>query len=128
MTGLDGKYISLSTYRRSGTSVETPVWFVEMDEKLYVFTAGDSGKVKRLRNSPKARIAPCNARGDLKGEQSQWRDVEARVIDDRSTIERAHALLRKKYGFQMWLADVGSKLTGRLNRRAFIEIDLPKGG
>ncbi len=123
MTGLDGNYISLSTLRRSGASVDTPVWFVEMDEKLYVFSAGDSGKVKRLRNSSKARIAPCDARGGLRGE---WRDVEARVIEDRSIIERAHALLRKKYGFQMWVADVGSKLTGRLNRRAFIEIDLPE--
>ncbi len=125
MTGLDGKYISLSTYRRSGASVETPVWFVEMEQKLYVFTTGDSGKVKRLRNSPKARIAPCDARGGLKGE---WQDVEARVVEDRSTIERAHALLRTKYGFQMWLTDVMSKLSGRLKRRAFIEIDLLRDG
>ena len=125
MTGLDGKYINLSTYRRSGASVDTPVWFVEMDEKLYVFTAGDSGKAKRLRNSPKARIAPCDARGGLEGE---WRDVEARLIEDGAIIARAHALLRKKYGIQMWIADVGSKLTGRLNRRAFIEIDFSEGG
>ena len=125
MTGLDSKYISLSTYRRSGASVETPVWFVEMEQKLYVFTARDSGKVKRLRNSPKARIAPCDARGGLKGE---WQDVEARLVEDRSTIERAHALFRMKYGFQMWLTDVMSKLSGRLKRRAFIEIDLLRNG
>ena len=120
MSGLKGKYISLSTYRRSGVSVETPVWFVEMEQKLYVFSANDSGKVKRLRNSSTARIAPCDARGGLKGE---WQDAEARVVEDRATIERAHDLLRTKYGFQMWLADLMSKLSGRLNRRAFIEID-----
>jgi hypothetical protein len=120
VSGLKGKYISLSTYRRSGVSVETPVWFVEMEQKLYVFSARDSGKVKRLRNSSKARIALCDARGGLKGE---WQDAEARVVEDRATIERAHDLLRTKYGFQMWLADVMSKLSGRLNRRAFIEID-----
>jgi len=120
VSGLKGKYISLSTYRRSGVSVETPVWFVEMEQKLYVFSANDSGKVKRLRNSSRARIAPCDARGGLKGE---WQDAEARVVEDRATIERAHGLLRTKYGFQMWLADVMSKLSGRLNRRAFIEID-----
>ena len=125
MTGLDGKYISLSTYRRSGASVETPVWFVEMDQKLYVFTAGDSGKVKRLRNSSGARIAPCDVRGGVEGE---WRSTEARLVENRSTIERAHALFRKKYGVQMWVSDVVSKLAGRLNRRAFIEIDDPQEG
>ncbi len=121
MTGLDGKYISLATYRRSGASVATPVWFVEMDQKLYVFTAGDSGKVKRLRNSSKARVAPCDARGRVDGE---WRDAEARLVEARATIERAHPLFRKKYGIQMWLTDLMSKISGRLNRRAFIEIDL----
>ena len=47
----------------------------------------DSGKVKRLRNSSRARIAPCDARGNVKGE---WRDATARIVDDAALIERAH--------------------------------------
>ena len=52
------RYLSLATYRASGAQVATPVWFAEVDGTLYVFTAGDSGKVKRLRRSSRARIPP----------------------------------------------------------------------
>jgi uncharacterized protein len=53
------RYLSLSTLRRSGAEVKTPVWFAALDGKLCVFTAGASGKVKRLRHSRRARIAPA---------------------------------------------------------------------
>jgi hypothetical protein len=51
------KYISLATFRKSGQAVNTPVWFAEYDEKLYVMTRSDSGKYKRIRNNPQVRIA-----------------------------------------------------------------------
>ena len=51
---LEGEsYLSLATFRRDGREVATPVWFAEGDGAVWVFTAGDSGKVKRLRNSPR---------------------------------------------------------------------------
>ena len=53
------RYVSLATFRRNGTEVATPVWFAAVDDKLYVVSAGDAGKVKRLRHSPRARVAPC---------------------------------------------------------------------
>ena len=43
------QYVSLETYRKSGEAVRTPVWFVEEDGKMYVWTVGTSGKVKRIR-------------------------------------------------------------------------------
>ena len=55
-------YLSLATYRRDGRSVETAVWFAAEGSSLWVFTARDSGKVKRLRNSPRSRVAACDAR------------------------------------------------------------------
>ena len=52
-TTLDGNpFIALTTYRKNGTSVMTPVWFVQRDGKLFIWTAKDSGKVKRLKNNP----------------------------------------------------------------------------
>jgi PPOX class probable F420-dependent enzyme len=66
--GIAGKYLSLTTYRRDGTPVSTPVWFVEDDGRLVVITAADSYKVKRLRRNPAAMVAPCNARGVLEGD------------------------------------------------------------
>jgi uncharacterized protein len=61
------KYISLATFRKSGTPVLTPVWFGEQDDKLYVMTRSDSGKYKRIRNNPKVRIAPCTLGGKITG-------------------------------------------------------------
>jgi PPOX class probable F420-dependent enzyme len=115
------RYMSFATFRRNGTEVATPVWFAATDGKLYVFTAGESGKVKRLRHSSRARIAPSDARGRVRGE---WREASARIVTEPHALERAHAALQSKYGWQMRLADLLSRLTGRINRRAWIEIHL----
>ncbi len=114
------RYMSLATFRRTGTEVRTPVWFAAAAGKLYLFTADESGKVKRLRGSARARIAPSDMRGEIRG---VWRDVAARVVTEPGSIERAHAALRAKYGWQMRLADLFSRLTGRIQRRAWIEIE-----
>ena len=120
MTELDRhRYLSLATFRRSGVEVRTPVWFAAADGKLYVFTSGDSGKAKRLRNSPRARIAPCDARGGVWG---AWREATARLVTDRALIARAGDALRAKYGWQMTILDLFSRVAGRIERRAWIEI------
>ena len=115
------RYMTLSTFRRSGAEVTTPVWFAAAGGKLYVFTAGDSGKVKRLRHSPRARVAPSDARGRVQG---AWRDATARLVTEPPSIERARAALRAKYGWQMWLTDLFSRIAGRIRRRAWIEIEV----
>jgi PPOX class probable F420-dependent enzyme len=115
------RYMALATFRRSGAEVRTPVWFAALDGKIYLFTAGESGKVKRLRNSSRARVAPSDMRGRVRG---VWWDVAARVVTETHLIERAHAALRAKYGWQVRLGDLFSRLTGRLTRRAWIEIEI----
>jgi hypothetical protein len=114
-------YVSLATFRRDGREVATPVWFAAAGERLYVFSAGEAGKVKRLRNSPRARVAPCNARGRVEG---AWRDATARVFDDAPTIARAYAALRAKYGWRFRVLDLFSRLTRRARRRAWIQISV----
>jgi PPOX class probable F420-dependent enzyme len=113
------RYLSLATFRRNGAEVATPVWFAASGNRLYVFTAGESGKVKRLRHSSRARVAPCDARGRVSG---PWRDATARLVDDRGAIVRARAALHAKYGWQLVLLDFGARLTGRIQRRAWIEV------
>ena len=115
------RYMSLATFRRSGAEVATPVWFAMSGGKLYVFTAGDSGKVKRLRHTSRARVAPSDGRGLVQG---GWRSATAALVTDSQVIERAHAALRTKYGWQILLADLFSRLTGRFRRRAWIEVEL----
>jgi uncharacterized protein len=113
--------MSLATFRKNGAQVATPVWFAPADGKLYVFTAGDSGKVKRLRHSARARVAPSDVRGYVRG---PWRDASAHLISDPAAIDHAHAAMRAKYGWQAVMGDFFSRLTGRLARRAWIEIEL----
>lgn len=113
------RYVNLETFKKDGNGVKTPVWAAELDGKLVVVTDGTSFKVKRLRNNPKIRLAPCDARGKVHGD---WVDGEGRVIADAAHAARAHEALKKKYGWQIWLLDMGSKIAGRYPRRAFLEL------
>jgi uncharacterized protein len=113
------RYVSLATFRRSGVAVATPVWCAFEDGNGYVFSAADAGKVKRLRSNPRARLAVCDVRGRLLGE---WHEATAEIVLKPAEIGRALQALRRKYGWQMWLADVGSTLTGRFGRRAYIRV------
>ena len=113
------RYMSLATFRRNGTEVATPVWFAAVDGRLYVVSAGEAGKVKRIRNASRVRVAPCDVRGGLRG---TWQDTNARVITDGALITRVRAALRKKYGWQVAIFDLVARLTGRAKRRAWIEI------
>jgi uncharacterized protein len=88
------KHISIETYRKTGDAVRTPVWFVEENGELFIRTDSDSGKVKRIRNNPKVRVATSNMRGTVKG---SWVEGEARIIEPES-FEHVFSLLRKKYG------------------------------
>jgi uncharacterized protein len=115
------KYVSLATYRRNGIEVKTPVWIAEVAGRYYVFSAGDAGKVKRIRVSPRVRIAACDVRGNI---HSAWMEARAQIIVDPTSIAQALKALRSKYGFLMRLIDVMATMTGRIRRRAYVEIEL----
>ena len=114
-------YVSLGTYRKSGVEVATPVWCAEDLGDFFIFSAGDAGKVKRIRLGGRSRMAVCDVRGRLLGD---WCDTQAELVEDAAGIDRALAALRRKYGWQMWLADTGAKLSGRFHRRAYIRVRL----
>ena len=114
-------YVSLATFRKSGARVATPVWCAADGEHFYFFSAASAGKVKRLRNGDRAQLAVCDVRGRLLGD---WVDARAVVLDDSAEVARALAALHRKYGWQMWLADVGSRLTGKYHKRAYIRARL----
>ncbi len=93
-----GKYLSLETYRQSGVAVRTPVWFVAAPNdtagpRLYVYSAADSGKGKRIRRNGKIRIAPCDIRGNVTG---GWIDSRATIVG-AAEFSRAMPLLNRKY-------------------------------
>lgn len=115
------RYVSLATFRRSGASVATPVWFAEVGGRLFVVSGGEAGKVKRIRNDARARVAPCDARGGVTG---AWQEATVRLVTDPTFIARGQAALRAKYGWQIRLLNFVSRLTGRATRRAWIEISV----
>jgi len=118
------RYVSFATYRKSGEAVATPVWCAAENRAFFMFSAGDAGKVKRLRNSSRAALAVCDVRGRALG---PWHEATAGMLTEPEDIERALELLRRKYGWQMRLADLGAKLTGRFRQRAYIRATLVTG-
>lgn len=115
------RYVSLVTFRRDGRAVATPVWHAEHAGRLYVFTAGSSGKVKRLRRDPRVRLAPCDARGRVRG---AWWDGRAAIVPGADAAHPGYAALARKYGWQMRLVNLGSRLGGRIGERALLEVEV----
>src|SRR5437868_4326252 len=85
-------YINLQTFKKDGTPVATPVWFAEDGGELYVYTLANSGKMKRLRNNRRVRVAVSNARGKLKGE---WVEGEARLLDQAESAKGNRRITEK---------------------------------
>lgn len=107
-------YLNLETFRRNGTGVQTPVWFVQDGTVLYVQTMDGSGKVKRVKLNTKVRVAPCDMRGGLRGE---WQPATAELVDGAEAA-RVESLLSKKYGLMKFLFG----LTARKQNNVVIRI------
>lgn len=88
-----GRYLSITSYKRDGTGVATPVWFVSQNGKLLVETDAASGKVKRIRRSPAIKIAICTASGRFRGERVP---AVAEILPS-SEVRKTERLLRHKY-------------------------------
>jgi len=92
------KYISLTTFRKTGAAVATPVWFGEDGGKLYVMTRSDMGKTKRIRNNPQVKVAPSTIRGKVTGPEFA---ATARILPPE---EHTHA--RKTINNKYWMARI----------------------
>ena len=90
------RYISVATFRKNGVAVYTPIWFAEDDDKLYFMTNSKLGKVKRIRNNPQVKIAPCTIRGQITGPQFA---ATARILGSQES-GHVRKLIKAKY----WLA------------------------
>ncbi|WP_329115725.1 PPOX class F420-dependent oxidoreductase [Streptomyces sp. NBC_01465] len=101
-----GKYLLVTTYKRDGTTVDTPVWVVRDGETLGIWTVTDSWKVKRIRNRADVLVGPCDVRGNPKGDQVP---ATAEILDAAGTAHY-RKLLASKYGIVGRLTLLGSKL------------------
>jgi uncharacterized protein len=108
-----GKYLSLASFRRDGTGVATPVWFVEADGRLLVETDAGSYKVRRIRRNPQVTIAPCTATGRLCGTPvPAW----AELLPD-AEVARVDRLMGCKYRVDLLFIKPFRRLQAALHRR-----------
>ena len=116
-------YINLSTRKRDGSSVNTPVWFAQEGEtnNYYVYSLDNSGKVKRIRNFPDVKVATCKFSGKRK---SDWIGAKADLVDEPENIKVAYSCLRKKYGIRFRVGDFFSWIKGTYHRRQIIRFSI----
>jgi uncharacterized protein len=95
----DEQFLSLTTFRKSGERVSTAVWIGRDGDALIVTTPEATGKVKRLRNSPRVEVRPCNRMGLVKDGVEPVAGV-AEVLTDEGSRERLTGIIRRKYGLE----------------------------
>ena len=116
-------YINLSTRKKDGSFVNTPVWFAQEGEtnNYYVYSLDNSGKVKRIRNFPEVKVGICTFSGKPKG---GWAYAMADLVDEPETTKVAYSILRKKYGIRFRVGDFFSWIKGTYHRRQIIRFSI----
>jgi PPOX class probable F420-dependent enzyme len=116
LSSLEGhKYVLVTTYKRDGQPVPTPLWFGLDQGKLYFRTYADAVKLKRIRNNPRVVVGPCDPRGKPKGEMVE---AAARILPQAEN-ERADRIVQSNYGLFRRLYKAG--FSGRVED-AFVEV------
>ncbi|MGW3121440.1 PPOX class F420-dependent oxidoreductase [Streptomyces sp. NPDC001107] len=115
-----GKYVLVTSYRKNGTPVATPVWVVRDGDTLGVWTAADSWKVKRIRARGDILVGPCDLRGNPTGAQLP----ATAEIGDEATVARYRELIARKYGIVGRLTLLGSRLRRGLKGTVGIRVAL----
>lgn len=117
------KYLLVTTYRKDGSAVPTPVWVARDGGALVVWTVTTSAKVRRLRRDPRVELAECTFKGAPLGSGVAG---TGRVLDDPEGIERVRKLIKKKYGVTGWLTVQASVL--RRGRTGTVGLELTPTG
>ena len=93
----DERFVSLTTFRRTGEPVSTPVWVCGEGEELLVMTPTGTGKLKRVRRDPRVELRPCDRRGRV-AEGAPTSRGSAVVDEDAGHLARLKTRLKEKYG------------------------------
>src|ERR1700761_7452395 len=108
----DQHFVSLTTFKRNGEGVSTPMWIGRDGADLFVWTPADSWKVKRVRNNPRVLLAPSSRFGKVPDGVSPVEGT-AQVISDPAIVERLHTEIRRKYGLQYRLVSLIETIAAR---------------
>jgi PPOX class probable F420-dependent enzyme len=105
------KYVSVTTYRKSGAAVSTPTWITTLDGgRVGFWTSSATGKAKRLRANPTITLQPSDARGRVQA-GSQPVEGHAQLVTSGPDFDAIQARVRAKYGAMVpitrWLNRLG---------------------
>ncbi len=106
------RFVSLTTFKRDGQGVSTPMWIGRDGGDLFVWTPADSWKVKRVQNNPRVLLAPSNRFGKVPDGVSAIEGA-AQVVSDPATVQRLGGEIRKKYGLQYRLVTFVEAIAAR---------------
>ncbi|MFD1720026.1 PPOX class F420-dependent oxidoreductase [Amnibacterium endophyticum] len=120
------RYVALTTYRRSGAAVTTPVWVAPAGDALVVMTGGSTGKAKRLRRDPRVRLQECSMRGRVRP-GAPVAQGEARLVVDADEQRPLLRALGAKYGWQLRLVEAVERVLGADADRVVLRITDPGG-
>ena len=117
---LDSRTINLTTYKKSGDVVHTPVWVVTDGTLGYIRTSKSAGKIKRIKNNHKAIIAPCTSSGKITGDKIE---IKAEVME---LSHKDYEIIDKKFRTKYNLLYIALRLFRRMEHYGKSEIILLK--
>lgn len=109
------RYVALTTFRRDGTPVATPVWIAPLGDELAVITLEATWKVRRLERDPRVEVRPCDVRGRVAPDAPSYAGT-GRVLRDPAEVDRVRRAMDAKYLLAR-IGNLSERLLGRLMRR-----------
>ncbi|MGA1344438.1 MAG: PPOX class F420-dependent oxidoreductase [Ilumatobacteraceae bacterium] len=114
------RYVLLTTRKRDGSTVATPVWIANLRDGTVGFTTeASAGKVKRVRNFPDVTLRPCDRGGAVTDDAPLW--TGRAVVLEGSAAQPVITAVKRKYGWQVTLIDIASAVRSRITRRPSVD-------
>ncbi len=121
------KFVALTTFKRDGEGVSTPMWIAREGSELLAWTHADSWKVKRVRRDPRVTLVPCNRRGKVSDDYAQVAG-RAEVIADPTRVASLEKMIRRKYGFEFRAVAFLERIAARGRRRDRVALTIALQG
>jgi uncharacterized protein len=108
----DEKFVSLTTYKKNGDAVASPMWIARDGDALVVWTPAETWKVRRVRRDPRVRLIPCGRTGRIDTTQPALTG-QAAVVDDHREVSRIETIIKRKYGLVYRMVTIVETIAAR---------------
>lgn len=115
----DQKFVSLTTFKRNGAAVASPMWIVGEGEQLWAWTPADAWKVKRIRRDPRVTLTRCGRTGKVAPGQPVV-DATAEVITDSRRVAQVESLIKRKYRLEFRVVTFIETIAARGRKPRFV--------